>query len=75
MTDCCKKLNDEVNKTILELDRRRKCLNITFDFKKSFKDFSYNFNIKPSYELSIIEVFIVTEAEIWHFLFIISKDK
>lgn len=76
MIECCKKLNGGVNKIILELDRRRRCLNTTLAFKKPFKDFSYNFKIKSSYDLvRIIQTFITPEVEIWHFLFIISNDK
>jgi hypothetical protein len=76
LSDCCKKLNTETNKYILGLDKSRNCLNMTFAFKKPLKDFSYNFKVKQSYDLArIIQTFITSETEIWHFLFLISNNK
>ena len=76
LSDCCGKLNNEINEYLLEIDKSRKCLNITYAFKKPLKDFSYNFKMKASYDMArIIQTFMTSETEIWHFLFLISKDK
>lgn len=76
MSDCCKKLNKEIDKIILDLDKSRYSLSITFAFKKPLKDFSYNFKWKATYDLArIIQTFITSETEIWHFLFLISNNK
>ena len=76
LTDCCVRINEELNNSILEVDRRRRCLNITFAFKKPLKDFSYNFKIKSSFDLSrIIQTFFTPDIEVYHLLFMISNDK
>ncbi len=76
LSDCCKKLNKEIDKIILDLDKSRYSLSITFAFKKRLKDFSYNFKWKATYDLArIIQTFITSETEIWHFLFLISNNK
>ena len=76
LTDCCVRLNKELNKSILEVDRRRRCLNMTFAFKKPLKDFSYNFRMKSSFDLArIIQTFFTADTEVYHLLFMISNDK
>ena len=74
--DCCKNLNNRIVDNILESDKRRRCLNITFAFKKPVKDFSYNYKLKSSYDLTrIIQSFVTTEIEVWSFLFLVSNNK
>ena len=76
LTDCCKNLNNKIVDNILESDKSRKCLTITFAFKKPVKNFSYNYKLKSTYDMvRIIQTFVSTEIEVWSFLFVVSNDQ
>ena len=76
LTDCCKNLNSKIVNNILQSDQRRRCLVITFAFKKPVKDFSYIYKLKSNYDMArIIQTFVSTEIEVWSFLFVVSNDK
>jgi hypothetical protein len=76
LDDCCKNLNNKIVDNIFESDKRRRCLIITFAFKKPVKDFSYNYKLKSTYDMvRIIQTFVSTEIEVWSFLFVVSNDK
>lgn len=65
LDDCCNDLNNQIADNILELDKKRKFLHITFAFKKPVKDFSYNYKMKSSYEMTrIIQTLVTTEIEV-----------
>ena len=76
MSNYCNRLNKEINTKIIEIDKSKSCLNITFAFKKPLKDYNYNYKTNCPYHLSkIIQTFFTSDTEIWHFLFIFSNDQ
>lgn len=76
LNECCLSFSNDMIDNILTMTKTKRCLNIIMPFQKPVKNFSYNYKIKKSYDLSkIIQTFVTTEIEVWNFLFIISNDK
>ena len=76
LQDLCIRFNKEIGTNILEMSSgRRRCLIITYAFKKPAKEFCFNYRTKRGFDVArIIQTLITDDIEIWHFLFIVSND-
>lgn len=76
LDESCVQFSNNMINNILTMTKTKRCLSLIMPFKKPTKNFSYNYKIKKTYDLSkIIQTFVTTELEVWNFLFIISNDQ
>lgn len=75
MIEYCERFNIQFQDYCINLDKRRRALNLTFAFQRPLKNFSYNYRAICPYHLTkIIQTFLTFDTEIYHYAFIFSND-